>query len=295
MMSTQIESRSIKNLLLSELLSGYTAEVTSGDKKSIGVAEKLMVTGSEIFVASLPKDSIDKQVAAMVKIHQMGLKPIPHIVARNIKSSVELKEVLQRFAVEAKIDAALILGGDRDDAVGEFNNSLQLIETGLLQKVGIRKIYLGCYPEGHPRISAEILDTARALKIAAAKRAGLEVELISQFCFEAQPIVEFVKKLRREGITAPLRVGVAGPSSRATLVKYALICGVGASLRALRERQNLAKNMLSGETPEKLLSELALAMSDNPDLGISGVHFFTFGSLEKSAEFVNNMQQINDY
>ncbi|MBL1241033.1 MAG: methylenetetrahydrofolate reductase [OCS116 cluster bacterium] len=284
MIATELNSH-----MLTSFLNGYTAEVTSGDKKSMTAAEKMMSPGAEVFVASLPKDTIDKQVAAVVRIHQAGLKPVPHIVARNVKDLTSLEQTLERFVAEAKIDTALILGGDRDDAVGDFDASLQLIETGLLQKVGIKKIYLGCYPEGHPRISTEILDKARAAKLVAAEKAGLEVELVSQFCFESQPIIEFARKLRAEGVKAPFRVGVAGPSSRATLVKYAIICGVGASLRALKERQDLAKNMTSGETPEKLITELAEALEKEPELGLNGVHFFTFGSLEKSATFVNQV------
>ncbi|PCI85154.1 MAG: methylenetetrahydrofolate reductase [Hyphomicrobiales bacterium] len=284
MMATDLNSQ-----ILTNFLNGYTAEVTSGDKKSMAAAEKMMDKGAEVFVASLPKDTIDKQVAAVVKIHQAGLKPVPHIVARNIKNLAALETTLNRFVIEAEIDTALILGGDRDDAVGDFDASLQLIETGLLQKVGIKKIYLGCYPEGHPRISTEILDKSRAAKLIAAEKAGLEVELVSQFCFESQPIIEFARKLRAEGVKVPFRVGVAGPSSRATLVKYAIICGVGASLRALKERQDLAKNMTSGETPEKLITELAEALEQQPELGLNGVHFFTFGSLEKSATFVNQV------
>lgn len=284
MIATELNSH-----MLTSFLNGYTAEVTSGDKKSMTAAEKMMSPGAEVFVASLPKDTIDKQVAAVVRIHQAGLKPVPHIVARNVKDLTSLEQTLERFVAEAKIDTALILGGDRDDAVGDFDASLQLIETGLLQKVGIKKIYLGCYPEGHPRISTEILDKARAAKLVAAEKAGLEVELVSQFCFESQPIIEFARKLRAEGVKAPFRVGVAGPSSRATLVKYAIICGVGASLRALKERQDLAKNMTSGETPEKLITELAEALEKESELGLNGVHFFTFGSLEKSATFVNQV------
>lgn len=275
--------------LLTDFLNGFTAEVTSGDLKSMKAAEKLMVVNAQIFIASLPKDTIDKQVAAVVKIHQSGLQPVPHIVARNIESMATFEDLLSRLKNEANVKTALILGGDRDQALGEFDNSLQLIETGLLQKYGIETIYLGCYPEGHPRISNDILQAALLAKLTAAKQAGLKVELVSQFCFDAAPIVEFAQQLRELGIDEPFRVGVAGPSSRSTLVKYAVICGVGASLRALKERQSLAKNMMAGETPEKLLRELAIAQSQNSELNFNGVHFFTFASLEKSATFVNNL------
>lgn len=275
--------------LVSDFLFGYTAEVTSGDKKSIAAAQKMMSASAEVFIASLPKSTLDDQVNAAIKLHQSGLTPVPHIVARNINDLSSLSNALDRFTSEAKVTKALILGGDRDQPLGEFNASLQLIETGLLQKAGIDKIYLGCYPEGHPRISTDILDAALDAKLIAAEKAGLQVELVSQFCFDAKPIIAFAKNLRQRGIKAPFRVGIAGPSSRATLVKYAIICGVGSSLRALKERQSLAKNMMAGETPEKLLNELATAFAQQPELGFSGVHFFTFASLEKSAEFAASL------
>lgn len=286
---SQSAANDVNSNILSKFLNGYTAEVTSGDKKSLVAAKKMMRQGSEIFVASLPRDTIEKQVAAAVQIHKDGFKAVPHIVARNIHDLAALESIIERMVSDAKVDTALVLGGDRDDAVGDFDASLQLIETGLLQKHGIRRIYLGCYPEGHPRIDDKILDEALAAKLIAAKKAGLEVELISQFCFDAQPIVDFAIRLRELGVTAPFRVGVAGPAGRATLVKYAIICGVGASLRALKERQTLAKNMIAGETPEALLRELSIAFDANPELGFSGVHFFTFGSLENSAKFVANL------
>ena len=65
------------------------------------------------------------------------------------------------------------------------------------------------------------------------------------------------------------------------------MCGVGASMRALKERQDLAKSVLTGETPEALLTEVAVAQALNPALGISGVHFFTFGALAKSAQWAS--------
>ena len=92
--------------------------------------------------------------------------------------------------------------------------------------------------------------------------------------------------MRALGVTAPYRVGVAGPARATTLIKYALICGVGASMRALNERQSLTRNLLTGVTPEDLIQELAAAQAANPALGLSGIHFFTFGSLAASIKWI---------
>ena len=72
-------------------------------------------------------------------------------------------------------------------------------------------------------------------KLAAAKARGLDAYLVGQFAFDAAPIVSLARRLREAGIDAPYRVGIAGPAKRTTLIKYALMCGVGPSLRALRE------------------------------------------------------------
>ena len=270
---------------LSSILNNYSTELTSRDSKSLSAAGELLSPGSEIFIAALPGDSADKLVAAASQLRRAGLVPVPHIVARNIASRQELDELLGRLVGEAGIDRALTLGGDRDKPEGEYNCSLQLIESGLLQKHGVGRIAIGCYPEGHPRISDAALDQARADKLAAAAKAGLDVTLVSQFCFDAKPIVALVRKIRAEGVTAPFRVGVAGPANRTTLIKYAMMCGVGPSLRIMKERQDMAMSLMAGETPEGLLAEVGLEQARDPKLGIAGVHFFTFGSLAKSAEW----------
>jgi methylenetetrahydrofolate reductase (NADPH) len=281
-MSNGLAERSAMEL--ADLLRNYSAEVTSGDRKSIDDAIGLMRPGSEVFIASLPSDSGDRQVSVAARLARAGLTPVPHVAARSIKNLRDLDVLLGRFVHEAGVDRALIVGGDRDQPVGDFSSSLQLLETGMLSKHGIRKITLGWYPEGHPRISAADLVAARTAKLAVAAQAGLAVTLLSQFCFESAPIIAMAKQIRSEGVTVPLRVGVAGPASRTSLLKYALICGVGASIRALKEHPG-ARGIIAGDTPEKLLADVAHAQAADPALGIQGVHFFTFASLAATAKF----------
>lgn len=267
---------------LAQLLHEYSAEVTTPDRKSLDAAALMMPRGARVYIASLPSDQPDAQVPVAAKLSQAGLVPVPHIVARNLRGRDALDGTLRRLTQEAGVDRALILGGDRPDAAGPYQSGLDLIRTGLLEKHGIRKIALGCYPEGHPRIPTPVLDQALRDKVAAAAHAGLEVVLISQLCFDAAPIIAFLKKLRADGITAPIRIGVAGPARFTTLLKYAAICGVGASLRALTQRSSLTANLLGAETPEAVLTEVAIAKAADPGLGIWGVHFFTFASLAKT-------------
>ena len=290
-MTEMVKARSSEGQsVLPSLLGRFSVEVLLKDTRGIDAACSLLDPGSEVFVASLPNDGSNGLVGACAKLQRSGLNPVPHLAARNIRSLGEFDESLGRLAAEAGVDRALVLGGDRDHAVGPFSASLDLIETGLLQKHGIGKVAFGCHPEGHPRVADGVMWPALKAKLDAARDAGIETYLVSQFAFAAEPIVGLAGRLRDAGISAPLRVGVAGPAAASTLIKYAVMCGVGPSLRALKERQALAKAVATGETPEELLIEVAAAMAVNPEFGFEGVHFFTFGSLESSVRFAHRLR-----
>jgi methylenetetrahydrofolate reductase (NADPH) len=272
---------------LTGLLQGYSAEVTARDRKGIEAAPDLMPKGSEIFIAAIPGEEAQRIVAAAVQLSRSGLAVMPHVVARNIADKAALDDFLARLAGEAGVNRAHVVGGDRDHPEGKYDASLQLLQTGLFQKHGFRRVTIACYPEGHPRIGDPVLEKALLDKLAVCAEAGLEVGLVSQFCFDAKPIVAMARRFRALGVSAPVRAGVVGPADRTALIKYGLMCGVGASLRALKERHELAKSVMSGETPEALLTEVAQAQAAEPALGIGGVHFFTFGALHKSTRFVD--------
>ncbi|WP_274425743.1 methylenetetrahydrofolate reductase [Chelativorans sp. YIM 93263] len=275
---------------LANLLQTYSVEVTARDSRSLDDVKKILQPGAEVFVANLPNESADVLINAAASLRDAGLTPVPHIVARNIATRQDLDDMIAGLVNKAGVERALILGGDRDQPAGEFDSALQIIQTGLLEKHGIRRIAIACYPEGHPRIADDVLWAALRDKLGAAAKAELETLLVSQFLFDPKAIVEFAGALREAGIETPLRIGVAGPADRGKLIKYALRCGVGASLRVLRERGKVARNVLSGETPDDLLGEVARAQEDNPSLGMTGVHFFTFGDPARSARWAEEQR-----
>ncbi len=273
------------------LLRGFSAEITARDRKGLDAAPDILTPGTEVFIAAIPGETVERIVAAAVALRAAKMIPVPHIVARNLESRAQFEDLLNRLVGEAGLDRVLMLGGDRDKSVGPYSSSLELIETGVVQGLGIKKMFIACYPEGHPRVADAVLEQARADKLAVAARQGLDITLVSQFCFDPKPIVALAERMRAQGVTQPFRVGVAGPAEHATLIKYALMCGVGASMRALKERQDLARSVMSGETPAGLLDDVGKAQSANPALNISGVHFFTFGALAKSAHWAHEQMR----
>ena len=269
---------------LARLLHGYSTEVIPRDQKSIEAACELLPRGAEVFIAAVPGETPDRMVAAASRLREAGLTPVPHVTARGLASLDDADRLIGRLAHQAGVDRVLALGGDRDQPAGELHSSQQLIASGLFRKHALGKVFIACYPERHPRVESEVLESARAAKLRLVADQGLEVELISQFCFEPGPIVALAKRLR-----APYRVGVAGPASRATLVRYGLMCGIGPSLRALRQRQS--RTLAPAETPEPLLAEVAAARQADPALTITGVHLFTFGSLARSVQFAEELSR----
>ena len=276
---------------LAGLLRDYSTEVTARDRRSIEAAQELLPRGAEVFIAAVPGESSDQMIAAAARLRAAGLVPVPHIVARNFAGLKDVDRLLGRLQDAAGVDRVLALGGDRDEPAGALHCSQQLIESGLFRAHGVTRLFIACYPEGHPRVADQVLEEARAAKLRTLADQGLGVTLISQFCFEAGPIVALARRMRSQGPKVAYRVGVAGPAARTILVKYALMCGIGPSLRALKQRQALARNVLAGETPEALLAEVAAAQLEDPGLNISGVHFFTFGALARSAGWAERMRR----
>ncbi|MEM9530567.1 MAG: methylenetetrahydrofolate reductase [Pseudomonadota bacterium] len=268
--------------LLARFLRGYSAEVTNPSRTALDDAASLMPQNAPVYIAALAKHTTDHQVHLAREVRDAGLRPVPHIVARHIESTAALDEYLQRMATEAEVDRALVLGGDRDTPKGCFGAASDLLKTGLFPKHGIKKVAFAGYPEGHPKISDQDLEQALREKIAVGKEQGLDMRLITQLCFDADAIIRFVRALRTFDESTRVRIGVSGPVKRATLIKFAAICGVGASLRTLRDRPSTAKKLLAGETPDELLTQLGRAQEAEPKLGIIGPHFYTFSALRNT-------------
>ena len=268
--------------LLESLLQSFSLEITARDQTMREAVIKRMPPGSEVYIADLPDQPPEVLIEAAVELHRAGFRPVPHLVARNTESETALRGVLARLRSKAEIDRALVTGGDRGAPMGPFRSGLDLIDSGLLQTHGISKVSLTCYPEGHPRIGRDDLERALLEKLAAAGKDGFEVLLVTQFAFDAEPILARIRQLRAAGVHVPVRVGVAGPAPRAALVEFGKELGAGASMQDLEERMHRSRSSDEPEAPSRLLQEIARARAADPLLAIKGVHFFPFGSVDET-------------
>jgi methylenetetrahydrofolate reductase (NADH) len=240
--------------------------------------------GTRVYVSALPARPPEEQIAIARRLHARGFEPVPHLAARNFANAMALDHYLARLVEEAGVRRLLVIGGDRDAPAGSFHHALEVIESGLPQSRGIREIGIAGYPDGHPRVAPIEIERARAAKIEAAAATGLGVHIVTQFAFAPAPVLAWIARLRASGIELPVRIGIAGPASVATLLRYAAICGVTASARTLARNAGLAKHLFGTTAPDALIRALAGAqLGAQP--GAIAPHFFTFGGLAPTARW----------
>jgi methylenetetrahydrofolate reductase (NADPH) len=272
-----------------EMLRGYSIEVNPGDSKIVDAAPSRLDLGTEVFLTWIPGTNPMDTIAPAAKLRRAGLFPTPHIGARHIESAAQL-ERFAALAAEAGIDRVLIIAGDRDKPAGPYDSSLAVMQSGILQKAGIVRTAIGGFPEGNPNISDPVLAEALTAKVNFARSAGLQLNIVTQFCFDAAPIVAWLRNVRSQGIDVPIRVGLAGPAGLIALTRYAIRCGVGNSMKVLTEKPSFAK-LLVDKGPEPIIRDVAAGLGPGNGsalpLGVAGLHFFVFGGFNKTVDWIN--------
>jgi methylenetetrahydrofolate reductase (NADPH) len=272
-----------------EMLRGYSIEVNPGESKVIDAAPGRLDPGTEVFVTWIPGSNPMDAIAPAGKLRRAGLFPVPHIGARHIESAAQFEQLAARLAGEG-VDRVLIIAGDRDKPAGPYDSSLAVMRSGSLQKAGITRIFVGGFPEGNPNISDPALAEALTAKVSFAHSTGLQLGIVTQFCFQAEPIVGWLRRVRAQGIDVPLRIGLAGPAGLIALTRYAIRCGVGNSIKVLTEKPSFAK-LLVDKGPEPIIREVAAGIGPGNGLGlplgIAGLHFFVFGGFNKTVDWIN--------
>ena len=256
----------------------FSIEATRPNAGEIAALAELMPGGTPVYFSAVPTITPQELIAAAALLRKSGLEPVVHIAARRIRAAADLQNLLAGLRGEADVRRLLVIGGDVDIA-GPFPDALAVIQKGRLREAGIEEIGIGAYPEGHSRIPAGRLEAALDEKIAAAAAHGLGVHIVSQFSFSPESILGWLKKLRACGITKPVKVGMAGPTSMPALLRYARRCGVNASLRGLMS--GAAAGLIGNVGPDRIVEKLALA----GDLGDAAPHYFSFGGAVETARY----------
>lgn len=268
-----------------ELLSGFTIETTPGAAAKIADYREFLRPGTTVYITFLPGSDFSDTVTVARRLRSEGFEPVPHVAARSLPSRGFLEAGLQRLVEEAGITQVLVIAGALDRGLGPFDDSMQLLQSGLFDRFGIRKIGVAGHPEGSPDISDEAIRRALAWKNAFAERTDADLYVVTQFCFQAAPIIAWDKRIRADGNRLPIHIGVPGLATLKTLLAHAKACGIGPSMRFLtRQARNLSR-LMTVNAPDRLLADLAEYRASDPNCGITGVHLYPLGGLRKPAKW----------
>ncbi len=256
----------------------FSVEATRPNAGEIAALAELLPPGTPVYFSAVPTIEPPELIAAAALLRKSGLEPVVHIAARRIRAAADLQNLLTSLHGEADVRRLLVIGGDVD-ALGPFPDALTVIQKGRMRQAGIEEIGIGAYPEGHSRIPAARLEAALDEKIAAAAAHGLGVHIVSQFSFSPERILAWLRQLRACGITRPVKVGMAGPTSMPALLRYGRRCGVSASLRGLM--LGAATGLIGHVGPDRIIETLEAA----GDLGDAAPHYFSFGGAVETARY----------
>ena len=289
--SSKTENQKVSDHL-KEFLTDFSIEVMPRTAAKIESFKEILPKNTRVYIAHIEGVPIDEMVQTAKRISSEGFNVMPHFPARIIKDKSTLEEWINIYQGEAGINQALLLAGGVNKPHGVFESSMQLVETELFEKYNFKNLHFAGHPEGNKDIdndsSNKNVDDALQWKQKFNERSDIDIAITTQFCFEAEPVIEWANSLTNNGINIPIHIGVAGPAKLQTLIKFSIACGVGPSLRVLQKRAKDVKKLLLPFDPNDFLETLAKHKKENPKFNISNIHFFPLGGINTNASWIKN-------
>lgn len=270
---------------MSTVLDDFSVEMTGKDVAKVENAASVIPPGTRINITFLENEDLQLRVDAAEAVKRLGFTPVPHISARRITSQEHLKEFLAALRVIGGTENVFAVGGDPAVPLGPYEDSLAVIESGVLQQYGVREVSIGGYPDGHPDIPTHVLWSHLEKKAAALSRMNLPGSVITQVEFDAHRVLSWVEEVREHGVEMPIRVGVPGPASVKLLLGFASRLGVSTSASIAKKYGLSVTNLLTKAGPENFLRDLRAGL-DPARHGVVKLHFYTFGGFKTTAEWI---------
>ncbi|MEZ5767650.1 MAG: methylenetetrahydrofolate reductase [Paracoccaceae bacterium] len=275
---------------LTDLLDGVSIEVMPRTLGKVAEMTALMAPGTRVYIAHIEGTPFEDMLGAAKRLAAEGFEVMPHFPARIIADAAMLEDWIKAYAGEAGVREALVLAGGLAQPLGAFDSAMQLLETGLFEKHGYRRLHVAGHPEGNrdidPAGGTAAVDAAVRWKQEYAQATGTEMALVTQFAFDAAPVIGWAERLAGDGITLPIHVGIAGPAKLQTLIKFAIACGVGPSLGVLQKRAKDLSKLLRPMEPTEVATALAAHRAAHPESLIERLHIFPLGGIATAAEWV---------
>jgi methylenetetrahydrofolate reductase (NADPH) len=260
-------------------------EITPNDARIVPQIAGLLPTGTSVFVAHTPRATLSDVVETAIRVEAAGLRASPHIAARRIENAGALRDAAQTLAAGG-VTQVLAIAGDSDKPAGPYRSSLEVLQSGILLDAGIRRVGVAAHPEGHRAIGPSRLWDALRSKQVFARRAGIDMHVMTQFGFDPAALCAWHELLAEHEMTLPVHIGMAGPAPLPKLITYAMQCGVGASQRGLMRSMSAMRNIAGlAVTPDEMVARLVKSCA-TPGSQLVGPHFFAFGGSLVTAQWL---------
>jgi len=274
-----------------DFISGYSIEVIPRSAAKIESFVEVLPKNTRVYIAHIQNEDILSMVATAKRITDEGFRAMPHIPARIIENQTMLNDWISMYQNEAGVNEALLLAGGSTEPVGDYDSSIQLIESGLFDKAGFKRLHIAGHPEGNKDIDPDggIAKVSEALswKQEFSKRTDASMAIATQFCFDASVVKKWADSIKEDGIDIPIHIGIAGPAKLQTLLKFSIECGIGASMKVLTKRAKDLTKLLLPYKPIQILNELAEYKSKDSELNIEQAHFFPIGGIKQTVDWLD--------
>ena len=279
---------------LKNFISGYSIEVVPNSAAKVESFADVLPKNTRVYIAHLSeKEDIKTMVATAKRISDEGFSVMPHIPARIIKNKATLENWISMYRNEANVTEALLIGGGSSQPLGDFDSSIQLIESGLFDAAGFKRLHIAGHPEGSKDIDPNggnaNVSSALSWKQEFSKRTDAEMAIATQFCFDATTVTQWAESLKQDGIDISIHIGIAGPAKLQTLLRFSIQCGIGPSMKVLTKRAKDFTKLLLPYKPTEILEGLAEYKLNNPELNIEQVHFFPIGGIKQTTDWVKEV------
>ena len=261
-------------------------EITPSDREHLPALRSHLAEGSAVYVSHVPSVTLAQVVKAALAVQGAGFKAIPHIAARRITYPENLRTALAELTAGG-VEQVLLVAGDATHPAGAFDSTLEVLASGILEKSALKGIGVAGYPEGQRGIGPMLLWNALKMKQAFADRTGIALHIVTQFGFNGNALRDWEIELARHDVRLPIRAGIAGPTPLSKLIKYAMRCGIGASLRTvMRNLSAISGGSELATTPDQHVMRLMELPSSTR---VVAPHFFSFGGVLETARWIERV------
>ncbi len=214
-----------------------------------------------------------------------GYTAVPHIAARSVESENHLDELLGR-AARAGITELFVVGGDAKYEPKKlvYPDGFSLLEAIVGHNQCPEDIGIPGYPRGHTnrKVNRKLGADLRRKQDLASENPEINVHLVTQLDFSSAAILSWIDKVREDGITMPIDVGLYGAPGLKTSWNAMRVIGGGPLKRwkLMRQMEIKKAEFANGQHVDRTRRAAAELVAANAD--ISSLTVNTMGAVDKT-------------